>query len=114
MSQLKGRLLQKAVLHSPGLILFHGPDAIQVIQECRKDEIELYGFDGFFIHNMNSKGEQAPSVQPSMEDSFDYTSQGVSILIPERYNHAIDFISQKSRCDMYYEVVTRQDYIVLH
>jgi hypothetical protein len=111
MPELNDELLKKAAHYRPSLILFHGPDAIQVIQECEKDQIELFGFDRFFIHNLDKQNHLLSTVQPSMADSFDYTSQGVDIPIADRYRHAIEFISKDDRINMYYEIVTRQDYI---
>jgi hypothetical protein len=75
-----------------GLVLFPVSTAIRFVERCKELKIQILGVDGFFLTKSTT--------QPSLEDSVD-----LSKMESERYELAIDFLSQRSQSGMFFEIV---------
>ena len=60
--------------------------AIEYVNECKKQEIEILGIDGFYMHN--------PGIQPSMENSVDFTSYKYKFK-SDMYTDDIEFLNAR-------------------
>ena len=65
----------------------------------------LLGIDGFFIHELHENHEKS-IIQPSMENSIDFTSELGKKLTVNPYDYAIMFITDRLSKNLYYEIVS--------
>ena len=74
-----GKALKKS-----NITLFNRTNAISFIEACLDNEIKILGIDGFFVHEQY--------MQPSMNDSFDFTASYAPKDI-DRYTFLFDFLN---------------------
>jgi hypothetical protein len=83
----------KRVLKRGGIDLYDKQGALQFIENCEKQNIRIFGVDGFFISDEKT--------QPSLENSIDFS------ILPSQegiYEMAKQLI-QRSNDGMYFEIV---------
>ncbi|MGO4294326.1 hypothetical protein [Chitinophaga sp. RAB17] len=61
------RIFIESTLERGGIHLYSKENAIAFVLACREEKIRLLGIDGFWL--------TANSIQPSMEDSVDFSLQ---------------------------------------
>jgi hypothetical protein len=73
--------------------------AIEYVHACQKEKIKILGIDGFYLQSLG--------IQPSMENSIDFSSQ---IYKPETdiYAAAIKFLKARP-VSMYFEIVSENE-----
>ena len=81
-----------------GLRLFQPVDAIDLIRAYRNVGITILGLDAFFARSNDQ-------VQPSQEDSIDFTSERFISLLPDSWHHAERFIRSREASPLLFEVV---------
>lgn len=85
---------QNRFLNRAGIQMLNITDALLYIRRCEEFGIPILGIDGFII---------APNkTQPMMEHSIDLSSPGFG----GGHRSAINFLTQRSRNDFFYEVIT--------
>jgi hypothetical protein len=105
MNKIEKKFLPRAVLNTNSLVLYSLDDTIEIIHECDKEGVRLLGIDAFFIWEKDLLDVNRSRVQPSLEDSIDFTLKENKD-IQNVYQHAIDFLTQKDRSSMFFEIVT--------
>lgn len=91
MNRVEEMFLDKSIDRS-GIIVYSKKDALDFIEECRKNGIKLLGIDGFYISGIYT--------QPSMEHSVDYSYEDVSVV----YDRAAAFLTSRPD-ELYFEIV---------
>lgn len=87
----------KSVVQSQILIL-KPQDAIAFIDECEKLHYQIFGMDAFFIRE--------EGIQPSSEDSLDFTAGYEPKVEPkDRYEFCRKFIAEKESKGLCFEIV---------
>jgi hypothetical protein len=71
-------------------------EAIRTIIAAQEAGLPLLGFDGAYLLD--------ETTQPSMDDSWDYSIQSCPT-VPDRYTHAIQFISERAETELRFEIV---------
>ena|ERR1700733_10211874 len=71
--------------------------AIEYVQTCKKEQIEILGIEGFYLHY--------PGIQPSMENSVDFSSHNYKIK-SDIYTDAIEFLNARPN-SMFFEVISQ-------
>ncbi|MEK7528605.1 MAG: hypothetical protein AAB592_02480 [Patescibacteria group bacterium] len=79
-----------------GLYLYSKSDALQFIEACKKENVKILGLDGFFLF-----GEK---VQPSIENSVDYSSIIHTHQPKDIYSAALKFLETKDE-KLFFEIV---------
>jgi hypothetical protein len=92
MNKVEERLKSKAIIRN-GIMLFSKEDAIEFVNNCKNEMIELLGIDCFILGD--------DWIQPNMENSVDFSNLSVEI---NRYNKAINFIVTRDN-QFYFEIV---------
>jgi hypothetical protein len=95
MHKIELLFLNRAMVRPGGMMAFTKSDAIEFVDACKKEEIQILGIDGFF------PGEQF--IQPSMASSIDLTSAGTTH--KNKYDEAICFLLDQDEA-MYFAIVT--------
>jgi hypothetical protein len=70
--------------------------AIEYVNECKKERIEILGIESFIVHT--------PGIQPSMEHSIDFSSHNYKIK-KDVYSDAIEFLNTRP-VNMYFEIAS--------
>ena len=97
MSQIESLFEDKAIKRS-NILLFSKENALEFIDECRKRNIVILGIDGFYLTEK--------TIQPSMDNSIDYSRRPFSESI---YEEAIGFL-KNSDDKLYFEIVHNDGY----
>jgi hypothetical protein len=92
MNKVEKLFLNKAIQRG-GVLLFSKKDALEFVAECRRQNVQVLGIDGFYLTEK--------STQPSMDNSIDYSS---NFLSKEWNVDPIQFLIQLGD-DMYFEIV---------
>ncbi len=95
MNKVKLQFLDRAIVRPGGWMVFSKSDAIEFIDACQKEQIQILGIDGFYI------GEDL--IQSSMANSIDYTAGDASH--ENKHEEAISFLLDQDET-MYFEIVT--------
>lgn len=93
LSEIEKKFKEKFTICN-GIILLKREDAIDFIDACEDNKVNILGIDGFFL--------QGKSIQPSLENSVDFTS--ITQSSNDVYDKARKFI-MKSLPSLYFEVV---------
>jgi hypothetical protein len=93
------KLFQDKALMRGEMMLFSKENALLFIKTCEKNNITILGIDAFILI-----GEK---IQPSMENSIDFTSNHFKPRFNSAYSEAIDFLKNKN--DKLYFEITCQD-----
>lgn len=92
MNKVEEIFIEKAVERG-GLFLYSRENAIAFVKACKNEKIHLLGMDGFFLTNNR--------IQPSLEDSLDFSSL---FFQEDVYEKAIDFLEIRSD-DLFFEII---------
>ncbi len=84
----------KAIVQPGGWFIYSKTDAIEFVSACEQQSIVILGIDGFFLGK--------DTVQPSLEDSVDYSSSNTSV--ENIYELAIDFIKKRDN-KLFFQIV---------
>jgi hypothetical protein len=84
--------MSKAINRS-GIYLYSKDNALQFINECKKQKVAILGIDGFYL--------DGNTTQPSMENSIDFSTKP---FIESIYDEAINFLEFRDD-KMYFEIV---------
>jgi len=77
-----------------GMMVFSKSDAIEFIDACKNEEIQILGIDGFYVDE--------DLIQPSMKHSIDYSIDDIN---ENKHDEAINFLLDQDAA-MYFEIVT--------
>ena len=80
-----------------GLVLFRPGDAIVVIRRCRELDLRILGVDGFL--------DRPTGIQPSMENSIDFSTARNTYLLEDSWRHAERFIRDRELTPFLFEVI---------
>jgi hypothetical protein len=78
-----------------GLLFFRSEDALEILEQARKEGEVILGIDGFFV--------EGPYTRPSLDDTIDFTISHYTGT--DRYADAVEFIKRRDNLDIYYEFV---------
>lgn len=95
MNKVKLQFLDRAIVRPGGWMVFSKHDAIEFIDACKKEQIQILAIDGFYV------GEDF--IQPSMANSIDYTVDDADN--ENKHEQAINFLLDQDD-SMYFEIVT--------
>lgn len=70
------------------------------VKACKEASILILGVDGFYL-----MGEK---IQPSMENSIDFTSSSYTKASKDNFAEAVDFLNGRSD-SLYFEIVCSED-----
>jgi len=76
-----------------GIIMYSKDDALQFIDECKKQHVVILGIDGFYLTHT--------TVQPSMENSVDFSNEPFDEAL---YQDAIRFLEKRDP-NLHFEIV---------
>jgi hypothetical protein len=105
MNPIEEKFYESATLKTKSCVLYSPDVAINFIRELKVNNMWLLGIDGFFIHELNENHEKS-ILQPSMEDSIDFTTENGMKLNDNPYDYAIKFITDRLSKKLYYEIVS--------
>lgn len=94
MDDILEKFAQSAVKRA-GLVLFSGSNALLVIDEACRRNVEILGIDGIFLFES--------ATQPSMEDSIDFTSANARTT--DVYAAARNFVEKHDQLNLFFEIV---------
>jgi hypothetical protein len=95
MNKVEQRFLIRAIKRG-GIYMFSKSDAIEFVNECKKENIAILGIDAFLL--------RVNSTQPSMNNSIDYSMQPYN---EDIYRIAIDFLAARDE-QFYFDIVCRE------
>lgn len=90
------KIFKNKAIDLNGIFAFCSSDAIELIYEAKKQGIPLLGIDAFWI------GQD--SLQPSMEHSYDYSSEDSEIEPEGAHDHAITLIKNFRKYGLFFEI----------
>ncbi|MCP5467925.1 MAG: hypothetical protein H7A32_01485 [Deltaproteobacteria bacterium] len=96
MSKLKELFKSKGILQPGGWFILSKKEAIELIEACNKEKVQILGIDGFFLRE---KG-----IQPSLEHSVDFSE----LELEEAYQRSLEFLNQQPE-ELFFEVVCSED-----
>ena len=80
------------------ILLFEIDQMLEIIEDCRKESLRIYGFDGFKIG--------ADTIQPFSEHSIDFSTLAAD---PNVYDLSRNFILSKKSTGLMFEIVLDDD-----
>jgi hypothetical protein len=97
MNEIEKKFWERGI--SQGLwVVFSREVAIEFVEACRKESIEIFGIDGFLLHPNNG-------IQPFMEYSIDFSSTSYPKKIDFNcWDEAIMFLQRQSN-EFHFEIV---------
>ena len=97
MNKVEIKFKDRIAINRDTYFLFTKFDAIDFVRECLTENIEILGIDGFYkIDNQ--------TVQPSMENSIDFSSSDYLRKGSNIYDDSIIFINEKDE-NLFFEIV---------
>lgn len=87
------RIFTESALKRGGIYLYSRENAIAFVLACKEEKIGLLGIDGFWL--------TANSIQPSMDNSIDFSS---SFFTGDCYEKAVGFLEIRSG-ELFIEIV---------
>lgn len=91
-AELRGKFLLLA-----GLRLLRHADALDFVDRCRDAGVRVLGIDAFF--------ERADGIQPSLENSIDYSIERNADLLKDSWRQAALFVREREALSLLFEVV---------
>ena len=82
------KLLEDKAINRSGILLFSKENALLFIEACKESKIQILGIDAFYLW-----GEY---IQPSLENSIDFSSSEYMQKEKNIYSEAINFLKEKS------------------
>ena len=80
------------------ILLFEIDQMLEIIEDCRKETLSIYGFDGFKIG--------ADTIQPFSEHSVDFSTIADD---PKVYDLSRNFVLSKKSTGLLFEIVLDDD-----
>ena len=80
-----------------GLQLYRAIDAIDFVRRCRHLRLRILGIDAFLVF--------PNGVQPVMEHSIDFSSEGNIDLLNDSWSAAERFLSERDGTSLFFEIV---------
>ena len=90
------KLLENKAIKRSGILLFSKENALLFIEACKESKIQILGIDAFYLF-----GE---CIQPSLDNSVDFSSSGYTLKTENIYSDAIIFLREKDE-KMFFEIV---------
>jgi hypothetical protein len=86
---------EKAIIRN-NMMLFSKENAMAFIKACEGHNIKILGIDGFYLYN--------DKIQPSMEDSVDFTSSNYKLKGNDIFTDANEFLISKGT-NLFFEII---------
>ncbi|HET6256753.1 MAG TPA: hypothetical protein VFE32_21960 [Puia sp.] len=93
------KLFENKAIIRHGTFLLKRNDAIEFVNECEKCKVKILGVDGFFLNG--------DYIQPSIENSIDFTSNSYVEKNASNYDAARQLLKRIE--EMYYEIAIEDD-----
>ncbi len=87
------KLFLSKVINRAGIYLYSKEDALNFVEECKKQDMSVLGIDSFYLTES--------TIQPSMDNSVDFSTRSIGKGI---FDEAIQFLKQRDS-DLYFEIV---------
>ncbi len=97
MNRLQFLYKNQAVIQRGDYFLLDKNTAIQFLMDCKKENIQVLGIDGFYKVTENA-------VQPSMANSIDFSASSYKGDRDSIYEYGIQFIHSREN-DLYFEII---------
>lgn len=97
MNKVELKFKNKIAIDRGKYFLFLKKDALDFVQECRNEKIRILGIDGFYKIDEET-------IQPSMENSVDFSSDYYVMKTSNIYSEAIGFLQTKDE-NLFFEIV---------
>jgi hypothetical protein len=94
MNKVEKEFADKAIIKQ-GVMLFNKDNSFAFIEYCKMNDIEILGIDGFYLND--------DKIQPSIENSLDFSSPHYVKIFDNIYSHAINFI-RKTEDKLLFEI----------
>jgi hypothetical protein len=94
--QIESGFTSRGVLRG-GVLLLHPNDALDMVQNCRKESVSILGIDAFRI--------SANSTQPVMEDSIDFSREPRPAPSINVWDEAELFLHNRQNKELFFEIV---------
>ncbi|MBB1287394.1 hypothetical protein HRH25_23665 [Flavisolibacter sp. BT320] len=95
MNEIEKQFKERAIIRGETL-LFSKDNALSFVEACKKNGIGILGIDSFFLFD--------DSIQPSMENSIDFSSLNYVIKSQDIYSEAKNFLSERNET-MFFEII---------
>jgi ABC-type tungstate transport system permease subunit len=96
MNKINKMFFNKAAIDRGTYLLFTKKNAIDIVNECMKENIIIYGIDGFLKIDENT-------IQPSMENSIDFSTNPNFMETMNIYEEAVKFLEKKED-NLFFEI----------
>ena len=90
------KLFKDKAIFKGGIVLFNKENALSFIIECEKNGNAILGIDAFYLLE--------ETIQPSLENSIDFSSPEYQQEVENIYSEAINFLQSKTE-KMFFEIV---------
>ena len=80
-----------------GVLLLRPNDALDMVQNCRRESVSILGIDAFRI--------SSNSTQPVMEDSVDFSRETRRASFLDVWHEAELFLHNRQNKDLFFEIV---------
>ena len=87
------KLFLSKAINRAGIFLYSKRDALEFVEECRKQGVPVLGIDGFFL--------TGSTTQPSMDNSIDFSTKSLG---EATFDKAVQFLKQRGD-DLHFEIV---------
>ncbi|WP_078126082.1 hypothetical protein [Leptospira alexanderi] len=95
MNEIEKQFKSKAIIKGE-IMLFSIKNALSFVEECRKNKISILGIDAFFLFD--------EKIQPSQENSIDFSSSYYVQKTDSIYSDAINFLKHKND-QLFFEII---------
>lgn len=95
MNRIKNLFKDKAIIRG-GIMLFSKEDALLFVKACENNEIQILGMDAFYMTENY--------MQPSLDNSIDFSSSGYIPKEKNIYLEAVNFLKEKNE-ELFFEIV---------
>ncbi|MCL2413111.1 MAG: hypothetical protein FWC98_03125 [Bacteroidales bacterium] len=90
------KLFESKAIMSGGIMLFTKENALLFIEACKEYGVPILGIDAFYLWGN--------SVQPSMENSVDFSMPDYMLKTENVYSDAVVFFEEKNE-NLFFEIV---------
>lgn len=95
MNRVEKQFKEKAIVRG-SIMLFTKENALSFVKACKESGIQILGIDAFHLLEEN--------IQPSLDNSVDFSSSEYSLSAEDIYSEAINFLRGKSD-NLFFEIV---------
>ncbi len=97
MNKVELKFKNKIAIDRGKYFLFFKKDALDFVQECKNENIVILGIDSFYKIDEET-------IQPTMENSVDFSSAYYVHKTGDIYSEAIEFLQTKDE-ELFFEIV---------